>query len=124
MRVLTAEDRRALNKAISLLEIFRRIDVNTETTISEAISLILISLGEDKSGGGLTVTDLGKQGEFSLASSSRYVKSLSIQDRQGRAGLGLVTAFRDPADDRRKVLRISPEGSVVVFSIINTVEKK
>lgn len=124
MKTLTTEERHTLNKARALLDIFRTIDINTETTISEAMSLILIALGEDRSGGGLTITDLGKVGEFSLASSSRYVKSLSVQDRQGRTGLGLVTAFRDPTDDRRKVLRISPEGAAVISKIIHTMEKK
>jgi DNA-binding MarR family transcriptional regulator len=123
MKTLTTEDRVALNKAISLLDIFRRIDPKTETTISEAISLILISLGEDKMGGGLTVTELGKRGEFSMASASRYIKSLSVLDRQGRTGLGLVTAMRNPIDDRRKVLRISADGSTVISKIINTMEK-
>lgn len=123
MKAITPENRATLNKVISLLGIFRGLDVNTETTISEAMSLLLIALGEDRMGGGLTVTDLGKLGEFSLASSSRYVKALSTQDRQGRTGLGLVTAMRDPVDDRKKVLRISPQGSDVITKVIHTMEK-
>ncbi len=105
-----------------MLGIFRDMDKNTETTISEAISLLLIAQNETKNGG-LTVTELGKKGDFSLASASRYIRSLSVVDRQGRDGLGLVTAERDPMDDRKKILRVSPEGFTVITKVLKALEK-
>lgn len=99
-----------IDKTLKLLELFRSLDPRTEMTLGEAISFLLIAKGEQADGSGITVTELAQQGNIAMASASRYMRGLSKKDRQGNAGLELVTDQRDPLDDRRKVLRISSKG--------------
>jgi DNA-binding MarR family transcriptional regulator len=111
----STETRVVVNRAIQLLEVFRTL--NPDMPMGEAVSLLLIAQGETKEGGGLTVTELKDRGGFALASASRYMKSLSDKNRHGAEGHQLVTADRDPLDDRRKVLRLSSKGSRVIGQI-------
>lgn len=102
-------------KALQALEIFRALD--TDMPIGEAVAFLLIALGETKDGGGLTVTEVGQQGGFSLASASRHMKSLNKIDRYGKAGHELVIDPRDPKDDRRKVLKLTHKGRTILNQI-------
>lgn len=99
-----------ISRTLELLELFRSLDPRTEMTLGEAISFLLIAKNEQADGSGITVTELAQQGNIAMASASRYMRALSTKDRQGHAGLELVTDQRDPLDDRRKVLRISSKG--------------
>jgi len=54
--------------------------------MGEAVSFILIALGENREGGGLTVTELGSRGGFALSSASRHMKSLGKKNRRGEPG--------------------------------------
>jgi len=110
------------NKALEILEIFR--GFNPDMPMGEAVSFLLIANGETREGGGLTVTELGKLGDFSLAAASRYMRSLSTKNRQGELGHEVVTDHRDPLDDRRKVLRLSDKGREVVGRINGVLEKQ
>ena len=109
------ESRIAVNQALQVLEIFR--DLDQEMPIGEAVSFLLIANGQTRAGGGLTVTELGRLGGFALATASRYMKSLSLKNRRGEPGHEIVTDERDPLDERRKVLRISPKGGRVIHRI-------
>lgn len=122
--VHTQEQKATLNKMVQLLDIFRTLDPLTDTTIGEAVALLNIAISEQKNGDAITITELSEKSGFSLASSSRYVKSLSTQDRQGREGLGLVDSSRDPLNDRRKLLTITPEGAKVLSKVIKIMESK
>lgn len=115
MSNVDSDSRIAVNKALQVLEIFRTL--NTEMPIGEAVSFLLIAIGETKDGGGLTITELKEKGDFALATSSRYTQSLSLKDRHGRPGHEIITSVRDPLDDRRKILRISPKGSRIIQQI-------
>lgn len=113
---MTSSDNRiAVNRALQILNIFR--DLDQEMPIGEAVSFLLIANGETRDGGGLTVTELGRQGGFALATASRYMKSLALKNRRGEPGHEVVTDERDPTDDRRKVLRISTKGQRVLTRI-------
>lgn len=120
----TPEQKATLSKTVQLLDIFRSLDPKTETTLSEIVSLLNIAITEQRDGSSLTITELGVKSGVSLASASRYVKSLSTQDRQGHEGLGLIEAHRDPADDRRKILTLTLEGNKVLAKVIKIMENK
>ena len=107
----------AVRRAIQLLEIFRSIDA--DMPIGEAMSLLLIAQGETRDGG-LTVTELNQKGDFALSSASRYMQSLNMKNRHGRAGHELVTDPRDPNDERRKVLQLTPKGRRII-GIVTTI---
>jgi DNA-binding MarR family transcriptional regulator len=83
-------------------------------TVGEIAAFLLVAQGETKDGGGLTVEELMKAGEFALSSASRYSNGLAEKDRNGNPGKQLISNLRDPADDRRKVLRLTPKGQRLV----------
>lgn len=114
----STEARVSISRALKLLALFRDMDV--DMPMGEAVSLLLIAQGETKEGGGLTVTELKDRGEFALSSASRYMKALAKKDRHGRPGQELVTDPRDPFDERRKVLCLTPKGRRLVEQI-NTI---
>ena len=120
----TPEQKATLSKTIQLLEIFRSLDPTTEITLGEVASLIQIAIAEQRDGSSVTITELADKAGVSLASSSRYVKALSTQDRQGREGLGLVSSVRDPSDDRRKIVTMTPDGNKVLANVIKIMENK
>ena len=112
------ESRISISRALKLLAVFR--DMDADMPMGEAVSLLLIAQGETKEGGGLTVTDLRDRGEFALSSASRYMRALAKKDRHGRPGQELVADSRDPLDERKKVLRLTPKGRRVIEQI-NTI---
>lgn len=120
MPKLNTESRVALNRLLTILNTFRDLYPTKDVQIGEVISLLLIALGETQDGG-LTVTDLKNKGEFALATASRYMHSLSDADRNGNPGHLLVTGERDPKNDSRKILRVTPKGSLLLSSIVNTI---
>jgi DNA-binding MarR family transcriptional regulator len=116
----STEQRVALSKAMQILNVFCAVG-DGKMTIGEAFSLLVIASGESKDGAGITVTELGVRGKFALSSASRYVGSLGKEDRHGKPGAELITAPRDPNDDRRKILRLTPKGHRMVDEITNIV---
>jgi DNA-binding MarR family transcriptional regulator len=111
----------AVSKALQILEVFR--GMNQDMPIGEAVSFLLIAAGETRGGGGLTVTELSKLGDFSLAAASRYMRSLASKNRHGEPGHDIITDYRDPIDDRRKVLRVSEKGNVVLQQLADILKK-
>lgn len=109
------ESRIAVSKARRVLQVFRELDQNMP--IGQAVAFLTIYEGQDNDGGGLTVTELQKQGGFALSSASRYTNGLAEKDRRGQEGLHLITNDRDPASDARKILRMTPKGDSLVSSI-------
>ena len=104
-----------IGRALRILEVFRAID--PDMPMGEAVSFLLIANGESREGGGLSVTKLGTQGGFVLSSASRYVQALGKADRHKRPGHELVSDLRDRADDRRKILRLTPKGNRIITQI-------
>tara|TARA_Y100001973_G_scaffold104462_1_gene174427 strand:+ start:1557 stop:1931 length:375 start_codon:yes stop_codon:yes gene_type:complete len=58
--------------------------------------------------------DLEKALAFSTASGSRNSDWLSEFHRLNKAGLGLITKYRDPTNRRRQILKLSPKGRILV----------
>lgn len=107
------------NRVLQVLDIFRELD--SDMPMGEAVALVVIALGETRQDGGLTVTELGQRGGFALASASRYMKSLGRKNRRGEMGHEVVVDVRDPMDDRRKILRLTPKGSRLIARMKNVV---
>ena len=121
---LSPEQKVTLSKTLQLMEIFRSLDPTSEITLGEVATLIHVALAEQRDGSSVSITELADKAAVSLASSSRYVKALSTQDRQGREGLGLISSVRDPADDRRKIVTMTPEGNKVLAKVIKIMTDK
>ena len=63
--------------------------------------------------------DLEKALAFSTASGSRNTDWLSEFHRLNKAGLGLITKYRDPTNRRRQILKLSPKGRILVQQLKN-----
>ena len=108
----------SVNRALQVLEVFRAID--PDMPMGTAVSFLLIATGETPDGG-LTITELSKQGDFALSSASRYVQALAEQDRHRRPGFELVHQVTDLMERRRKLLKLTPKGRRVVNQIRNAI---
>ena len=115
MSNIDTKARVSTSRALQILNVFR--DMDPDMPMGQAVSFLLIAGGETKEGGGITITELSERGEFALSSSSRYVKALGTKDRRGEPGQEVVSAPRDPLDERRKVLRLTPKGRRVLEKI-------
>jgi len=62
----------------------------------------------------VTYDDLEEALVTSNASVSRGVQALSDSRDDGRDGLGLVEAYRDPAEGRRHLVRLTSKGKRVI----------
>lgn len=110
----------AAHKMARALGIFR--DIDPGMTVGEIISFLLIVQGETRDGSGLTVEELKNKGEFAFSSASRYSNSLAEKNRRGDDGRLLITNSRDPLDDRRKILRLTPKGGRIVEQLQKALE--
>lgn len=106
----------SINRALQVLEVFRAID--PDMPMGTAVSFLMIAGGETPDGG-LSVTELSKQGGFALSSASRYVQALAEMDRHRRPGHDLVSDHIDPMERRRKVLKLTAKGKRIVSQIRN-----
>jgi DNA-binding MarR family transcriptional regulator len=64
--------------------------------------------------GPITYKELEERLVSSNASVSRGVQSLSDEREDGRPGLGLVEAYKDPGEGRRFLVRLSAKGKRVL----------
>lgn len=117
MGTIDIETKRALSKALRTLEVFRTID--PDMPMGAAVSFLMIALGETPEGG-LSVTELSKQGDFPLSTASRYVQFLGEVDRHHRPGKELVSDHVDLMERRKKILRMTPKGKRVAYTIATT----
>jgi DNA-binding MarR family transcriptional regulator len=115
---LTLENRIATVRAKRVLDIFRTLNVNNDMPIGEAIAFLQIAMGEKADGSGISVTELARETDYSLAAASRYAQHLGELDRKREPGLKLITDHIAPTERRRKVLRLTSRGRTVLTNII------
>ena len=108
---LSPTTRAALEKILQVLEVFRLGD--RDMPLGEAVSFLLVALGETRDGG-ISITDLSKAGDFSLASASRHIQALGEFDRRRDPGLEWVSDSVDLMERRKKILKITPQGRRIV----------
>jgi len=100
----------ALNLSLSILEGFREID--PEIPIQTAAMLLLVAINP-----GITMKEMGERLEISQASCSRNVAALSRKHRLEKPGYNLVRAVEDPAERRRKIVKLTPRGREVIAKL-------
>lgn len=115
---LDPRSRVALSRALNILEVFRTIDPDMK--MGEAVGFLMIAAGETHDGG-LSVTELSKQGGFALSSASRYAQALGELNRHHKPGYELVKDEVDLMERRRKILRVTPKGRRILAQITNIV---
>ena len=120
MKQLDKETLQTLTKFRKIFEIFRML--NSDMTIGECIALVEIAKGMTDTGGGLTVTELSNECGFPLSSTSRYTIKLAGKVKPEDIDSALISNHRDPMDDRRKELRLTPRGKLVLDQIIHLIK--
>lgn len=75
--------------------------------------LILAAAGED----GLSLTELSRRANITLATASRYIGNLGKINRFREEGFNLVEAFEDPMERRKKIIRLTGKGRALINRI-------
>lgn len=96
--------------ALEVLQLFRSIDPNMP--IGAARSFLLIATEQ-----GISVSDLKARGGSALSSASRYHRYLGGRDRHQKPGKGLITAAPSAVDVRKKSLKLTPKGRLLMGQI-------
>ncbi|OIN07922.1 MarR family winged helix-turn-helix transcriptional regulator [Oceanisphaera psychrotolerans] len=80
-------------------------EASSDLTLQAAHMFLLIAVQP-----GITSKEIIRETGFSQSSCSRNLAMLSKIHRLGKPGLDLVTAEEDPAERRRKALRLTSKG--------------
>jgi DNA-binding MarR family transcriptional regulator len=91
---------------------FRKYD--PEMPIQQAVLLLLVFLTP-----GISMKDLSESAGLAQSSVSRSVAALSKVHRLGKPGLDLVVAEEDPAERRRKIVRLTRRGELLMEDIVS-----
>ena len=99
-----------MNKLLKAMELFRSHDPEMP---AQVISVFLyIASHDDCSKVQLQDKDVGLN--MPSASASRNTDWLSHKHRLGKSGLNWVIKYRDPTDMRKQVMKLSPQGVLLV----------
>ncbi|NOJ48431.1 MarR family winged helix-turn-helix transcriptional regulator [Bradyrhizobium archetypum] len=71
---------------------------------------------------GITMQELAEETGLSQSSCSRNVAVLSRWETYGKPGLGLVEAFEEPRERRRKIVYLTADGQQKVQSIVGKLD--
>lgn len=105
-----------LLNGFKFLEEFRKID--PEMPMQMAATFVLVALLP-----GITMKELAERLGISQASCSRNVAALSKVHRLNKPGHDLVYAEEDPAERRRKIVRLTSKGTRVEESLKSLIQQ-
>lgn len=89
-------------------------NVDSEMPLPQVHCLfILAKAGEE----GMSLTELANKAEIAMATASRYIGNMGKINRFREEGFQLVEAFEDPLERRRKIIRLTPKGKVLINRI-------
>ncbi len=100
-----------MNKILTIIEKLRELDQSA--SITQVHTLIYIATKKDR--GEITQADLAETLRISQGMISRYLKALSTRTEDGPR---LLSLERDPEDDTRKTIQLTPRGMKLVEDII------
>lgn len=95
-----------VSRALRVIQEFRKHDPELQTQACQAFLQIA---GQE----GISIQELARLISTAGATASRNVALLGPRHRSGRAGLGLIEARTDPADNRVRRLYLTSRGRVL-----------
>ena len=102
-----------ITKLLTVIEVFRGHD--KEIPAQTLAVFLYIASHDDVSKKQLGDLDVGLA--MSSASVSRNCDWLSGRHRLNKDGLGLITKYRDPTDQRKQIYKLNEEGKALVRAI-------
>lgn len=96
--------------ALKVLQLFRSID--PEMPVGAARCFLLVASEQ-----GMSVAELKERSGSAMSSVSRYHNYLGKADRRRGTGKGLIVATASAVDSRRKSLRLTPKGRLLMGQI-------
>lgn len=102
-----------MSKLLTVIEVFRGHD--KEIPAQTLAVFLYIASHDDVSKKQLGDLDVGLA--MSSASVSRNCDWLSGRHRLNKDGLGLITKYRDPTDQRKQIYKLNEEGKTLVRAI-------
>jgi DNA-binding MarR family transcriptional regulator len=107
--------KKAYGKALKLFEELRKVD--SDMPLQMAATFVMVANNE-----GITMKDLGQRLGMAQSTCSRNVAALSKVHRLNKPGHDLLYATEDPAERRRKIVKLTPKGKRVAESILEIME--
>ncbi len=106
----TADERRALNRTLRLLDLLRVVDPNMP--LGAAVSFLCVASRSETS-----VSDLKEVGISRSPATYHAMYLGEDHDRNGRPGKGLVSSRLSGTDRRRRMLSLTPKGELLALQI-------
>jgi DNA-binding MarR family transcriptional regulator len=101
------------------LEVFWKHTGSTDTPLSQVLTFLNVAFR-----GEMAMADLATQTGVVLSSVSRNVAKIGPGANPSEPGLGLVEAFEDPWNRKRKLVRLSNKGKKLAERIDDEVQSK
>lgn len=112
MTSLSAENSRVLNKISIMMTTIR--GINPTMTFQVGHTLILVAQNP-----GASVSELAKTSGFPVPTMSRNLMDLGKRNRNREPGLGLVMTTVDELELRKKQVRLTPKGELLIKQLID-----
>jgi DNA-binding MarR family transcriptional regulator len=89
--------------------------IDSEMPLPQVHCLFLLAKAGET---GMSLTELSKAAEIAMATASRYIGNLGKINRFKEEGFNLVEAYEDPMERRKKIIRLTPKGRVLINRLI------
>ncbi len=87
--------------------------IDPEMPLQQARCLFIVAQSEE----GMSLSDIAKKAGIGLATASRYIGALGKINRRREEGLKLIESFEDPMERRKKIIRLTPKGKIIIQKI-------
>ena len=102
---------------LKIIEELRKFDTQLE---AQAIA-VFFYVGTYDSHNGISMQKIAEELDISQSSVSRNVYKLGDVNRHKKTGIGLLIAFEDPMERRRKLVRLTSKGKRVFHTLSDLV---
>ena len=89
--------------------------IDSEMPLPQVHCLFLLAKAGET---GMSLTELSKAAEIAMATASRYIGNLGKINRFKEEGFNLVESYEDPMERRKKIIRLTPKGRVLINRLI------